>query len=391
MQLGDARTGKMAENIVGFGRALRRAGLPMDSARISLALDSALLVGLDQKSDFRAALQATMVCRQQDLDVFEQLFDAYFRNPELTQQLLSQMLPKATEAAAKPKRRPRVQEALAAVRAAATERMPPEEEFQFDAAMTASMLARLHHADFAGLNASEFRLVERLVREMTLPWPQIGSRRLRPSTRGVRLDWARTSREAARYDGELLRFPFLSRRQESLPLLILLDVSGSMERYARLMLAFLHQSTRHINRSIFAFGNQLTDLSKLYRLSDTDAMLEGANRVISDFAGGTQMGNCLATLRLEHHRKLVGHRTVVLLISDGLDTGQPNDLKEELHWLRRNCRSLLWLNPLLRFEGYQASAGGAQLLQKHADGVLAMHNLAHLEALSDGLAQLLKR
>jgi len=391
MQLGDARTGKMAENIVGFGRSLRRAGLPMDSARISLALDSALLVGLDQKSDFRAALQATMVCRQQDLDVFEQLFDAYFRNPELTQQLLSQLLPKATEAASKPKRRPRVQEALAAVRAAATKKTPREEEFQFDAAMTASTLARLHHADFDGLNASEFRLVERLVREMTLPWPQIGSRRLRASTRGMRLDWASTSREAARYDGELLRFPYLSRRQESLPLLILLDVSGSMERYARLMLAFLHQSTRHINRSIFAFGNQLTDLSKLFRLSDTDAMLEGANRLISDFAGGTQMGDCLSTLRLEHHRKLVGHRTVVLLISDGLDTGQPDDLKEALNWLRRNCRSLLWLNPLLRFEGYQASAGGAQLLQKHAGGVLAIHNLSHLEALSDGLAQLIKR
>ena len=391
MQLGDARTGKLAENIVGFGRALRRAGLPMDSARISLALDAALLVGIDQKLDFRAALQATMVCRQQDLDVFEQLFDAYFRNPEFTQQLLSQLLPKATEAAAKPKRRPRVQEALAAVRAAATDRKSREEEFQFDAAMTASTLARLHHADFDGLNASEFRLVERLVREMTLPWPQIGSRRLRSSTRGVRLDWASTSREAARYGGELLRFPFLSRRQESLPLLILLDVSGSMERYARLMLAFLHQSTRHLNRSIFAFGNQLTDLSKLFQLSDTDAMLKGANRLISDFAGGTQMGDCLATLRLAHHRKLVGHRTIVLLISDGLDTGQPDALKESLNWLRRNCRSLLWLNPLLRFEGYQASAGGAQLLQKHADGVLAMHNLAHLEALSDGLAQLLKR
>lgn len=392
MLLGDARAGKMAENIVGFGRTLRRAGLPMDSARLGLALQSALLVGVEHKQDFQAALQATMVCRQQDQEVFEQLFAAYFRNPELTQQLLAQLLPKTTEASAKPKRRARAQEALTAVRAAASQQAPREDEqLQFDAAMTASARVRLHHADFESLSASEFRLVERLAREIALPWPRFGARRLQPSARGARLDWSRTLRQAARYEGELLTFPYLTRRPEPLPLLILIDVSGSMERYARLMLAFLHQSTRSVTRSVFAFGNQLTDLNAAFRLTDTDEMLAGANRLISDFAGGTQIGASLAELRLRHSRHLVGRRTVVLFISDGLDTGCAEDLQQELKWLGRNCRSLLWLNPLLRFEGYQPTASGAQVLQKQADGMLAIHNLAHLEELAKGLVGLLKR
>ena len=391
MQLGDARSGKMAENIIGFGRTLRRAGLPMDSARIGVGLQAAMLVGIDAKADLRAALLATLVCRQQDQVVFDQLFDAYFRNPELTQQLLAQMLPKVTQANSKPKRLARAQEALAAVRAAVNAQPREEEKIQFDAALSASDRVRLRHADFESLSASEFRLVEQLAREIALPWPQLKARRLQSASHGVRLDWRRTLRDSARTDGELLALPYLSRRLEPLPVLLLIDVSGSMERYARLMLAFLHQSTRRVARSVFAFGNHLTDLNPAFRLTDTDAMLAQANRLISDFAGGTQIGASLAELRRAQSRQLVGRRTVVLLISDGLDTGRTEQLAAELDWLKRNCRSLLWLNPMLRFDQYQPTAQGATALQKKADGMLAIHNLARLEDLALSLVQLVKR
>ena len=391
MQLGDARSGKMAENIIGFGRTLRRAGLPMDSARIGVGLQAALLVGIEAKADLRAALQATLVCRQQDQVVFDQLFDAYFRNPELTQQLLAQMLPKVTQANPKPKRLARAQEALAAVRAAVNSPPRAEEKIQFDAALSASDRVRLRHADFESLSASEFRLVEQLAREIALPWPQLSARRLQSASHGVRLDWRRALRESSRYDGELLALPYLSRRLEPLPVLLLIDVSGSMERYARLMLAFLHQCTRRVARSVFAFGNHLTDLNPAFRLTDTDAMLEQANRLIRDFAGGTQIGASIAELRRTQSRQLVGRRTVVLLISDGLDTGSSEQLESELGWLKRNCRSLLWLNPMLRFDEYQPAARGAATLQKKADGVLAIHNLARLEDLARSLVRLVKR
>ena len=387
MLLGDARSGKLAENMVGFVRTLRRAGLPIDSARSALALESLGHLGLERRDDVRAALACVLVSREQDLQVFEQLFDAYFRNPEWAQQLLSQMLPQAQEA--KPStQKARVQEALRANRTPST---PKEDQVDLDAAMSASDLKRIQHADFAQLSASEFMLVERLARQLPLPIPEVQARRTQSGLRGNRLDWSACLRESVRHEGEWLTLYHRVRRAQPLPLLVLVDVSGSMERYARLMLAYLHQATRGVPRQVFAFGTGLTDLNAGFRLHDTDAMLAHCNAQIRDFAGGTRLGESLQTLRQTHPQALLGRRTLVLLISDGLDTGDNGLLMEQVAWLKRHSRALLWLNPLLRFEGYAPAARGAQVLAQHADALLAIHNLSKLEALAKAMAQLLKR
>ena len=391
MQLGDARTGKLADNIAAFGRALRRAGVPMDNSRMALAQTAAMLIGLDRKDDLAAALECVMIGQEQDRTVFAQMFEAFFRNPELAHKLLAQMLPQTQEAAkATVPRRARVQEALRAV--ANAKNLPPakDDEVELDAAMSASQAIRLHHADFQSLNASEYRLVEQLARTIPLALPQIKGRRTQAGSMGYRLDWTRAMRDAARHGGELIRLPHLQRRQQPLPLLVLIDVSGSMERYARLMMAFLHQSTRQVPRSVFAFGTELTDLTGPFRMADTDDMLLAVSEKISDFAGGTRLGLSLGQLRAHHQRQLTGRRTIVLLITDGLDTGSTNDLSQELSWLKRHCRKLLWLNPLLRFDGYAPIASGAQVLHRHVDGSVAIHNMARLQDLAQAIKRLLK-
>ena len=391
MQLGDARTGKLADNIAAFGRALRRAGVPMDSSRIALAQTAAMLIGLDRKDDLAAALECVMIGQEQDRTVFAQMFEAFFRNPELAHKLLAQMLPQAQESAkATVPRRARVQEALRAVSQSKNRPPAKDEEVELDAAMSASQAIRLHHADFQSLNASEYRLVEQLARSIPLALPHIKGRRTQTGPIGHRMDWTRAMRDAARQGGELIRLPLLQRRKQPLPLLILIDVSGSMERYARLMLAFLHQSTRQVPRSVFAFGTELTDLSGPFRMADTDDMLLAVSEKISDFAGGTRLGLSLGQLRAHHQRQLTGRRTIVLLITDGLDTGSTCDLSQELAWLKRHCRKLLWLNPLLRFDGYAPIASGAQVLNRHADGMVAIHNMARLQDLAQAIMRLLK-
>jgi uncharacterized protein with von Willebrand factor type A (vWA) domain len=390
MILGDARSGKLPDHITAFGRALRRAGVPVDSTRIASAITAAEIVGVERKDDLRAALEAVLVSRQQDIGVFGEMFEAFFRNPELAQQLLAQMLPKAAKAHPV-RRKARVQEALSVAGLKARTPNQGETELKFDAAMTASDQQRLRHADFAGLSASEFRLVEQLVREIPLPLPPVRARRERAGTRGHRPNWPRALQQARRHDGELLELPRMTRRRQPLPLLILIDISGSMERYARLLLAFLHQATQGTPRAAFAFGTELTDLRPAFRLRDTDQMLELANAAIDDFAGGTRLGASLARLRTEHKRCLVGRRTVVLLITDGLDTGAPETLEEELQWLGRHTRQLLWLNPLLRYEGYAPLATGASVLHRHAHGMLAVHNLSRLEDLARSMATLMQR
>jgi uncharacterized protein with von Willebrand factor type A (vWA) domain len=225
--------------------------------------------------------------------------------------------------------------------------------------------------------------------------PTVQARRTRPGSRGAQPHWPGAMHEAARTGGEVFRLPRRTRRREPLPLLVLVDVSGSMERYARMLLAFLHAATRRApgrtgRSDVFAFGTHLTDLSAAFRIADTDEMLVAAGHAIDDFAGGTQLGSSLAALRLQHARRLVGRRTLVLLITDGLDTGEPSELERELAWLRLHCRRLLWLNPLLRFAGYEPLARGAGVLHRQAHGMLAVHNVETLEQLAASIAAVMK-
>lgn len=383
--LGDARAGKLADNLVAFGRSLRRAGVPVDSARIAIAQEAMQLVGVERKLDLGAALESVMIGREQDRAVFREMFDAFFRDPEMAHKLLAQMLP-STQARREPVRRPRVAQALAP-HAAQAKLGKKEDEVRVDAAMSASESERLRSADFNALSADEFALVERLAREIPLASPSIRSRRTLAGERGARVHWAKTLRRAVRSGGELAVLHKLERREEELPLLVLVDVSGSMERYARLLLAFLHAATRRARRrDVFAFGTHLTDLTPAFRQADTDAMLLAASGLIDDFAGGTRLGESVAQLRTRHARRLVGGRTLVLLVSDGLDTGEPGSLSDELAWLKRRCRKLMWLNPLLRFQGYAPLASGAAVLHRFADRMVAVHNLERLEDLASQLA-----
>lgn len=397
--LGDARRGKLADNLTAFGRALRRAGLGVDAARLALAQQALLAIDLGRREDVAAALEAVLVSQAADRAVFRELFEAFFRDPELANKLLAQMLPRADGRAEPPPQRPRVREALQAPKPPQDAQQQADQAVDLDAAMTASRLQQLKTADFNQLSASEYRLVQQLVQGLSLPVPTVAGRRLRSGSRGARIHWARTLQTAARHGGDVALLARLQRRPQPLPLLVLVDVSGSMERYARLLLAFLHAATARVvvggqrlpvRRQVFAFGTGLTDLGPAFALSDTDAMLVQAGQLIRDFAGGTRLGDSLAELRQQHARQLVGRRTLVLIVSDGLDTGEPADLARELDWLKRRTRKLLWLNPLLRFDAYQPSARGAAVLHQAADAMLAVHNVTKLQELAAALARLLR-
>jgi uncharacterized protein len=391
MQLGDSRSGKLAENLTGFGRMLRRAGLPVDSARIALAQQAVSLVDVARKTEVGAALSAVFVNREQDQQVFDDLFEAYFRNPEIAKQLMAQLLPQAKAESQADKRTARAQEALQAPKPATNRPSKGEDQVELDAAMSASDRVRLRNADFNALSASEFKLVERLAREIALRPPLIASRRRHSAIRGDRPNWAKLLQLSARHGGDYIALPMAGRQQQELPLLILVDVSGSMERYARLMLAFLHQATHRSRRKVFAFGTKLTDLADAFTMRNTDSMLLQANRAISDFGGGTKLGLALRELHEHHRHEIIGHRTVVLLITDGLDTGNTQELRFELSWLKQQSRAIVWLNPLLRYDKYQPLAAGAEVLHRYTDHMLAIHNLEHLSTLATSLAELISR
>jgi uncharacterized protein with von Willebrand factor type A (vWA) domain len=395
-RLGDARSGKLADNLTGFGRALRRAGVPVDAARMALAQQALLLVGL-ARHDMAAALEAVLISREQDRQVFRELFDAYFRNPDVAQKLLAQMLPTAPEKSKGAPRRPRVADALAPLRAARQQHASTQEQkIEFDAAMTASDQQRLRRADFNQLSASEYQLVQRLVREVALPLPRYASRRTCPGSRGSRPHWAAAMRRACphgRRDAGAAT-PGAA-RPAAAPAGAggCVGIDGALCTPAAGLLARRHSAGAggagcgatcvRVWHGPHRFDTRL-------RHADGDAMLAHASAAITDFAGGTRLGEALHQLRRQHARRLVGRRTLVLLISDGLDTGEPAALLQELGWLRRHCGQLLWLNPLLRYEGYRPTARGAEVLHRHAHGMLAVHNLESLQQLAHSIAAVLQ-
>jgi len=385
----------VADNLLGFGRALRRAGVPMDSSRIALALESMRWVNLSNRNDVCAAFEAVMVSRESDRAVFRELFDRYFQAPAPT----GLPLTSALAASPAPVEEQAPQRALDALTPGLLAAQPPqddldeetEEDMTADARFSASQRERLQQADFRTLDAWEYRQVERWARNIRGVLPQHPGRRTRAGSRGSQPHWPRALREAARLEGEVLRVPRRTRRKKPLPVLVLVDVSGSMERYTRLLMAFLHAATRDARRrDVFAIGTTLTDLTAAFRQADTDRMLAEASQRIPDFAGGTRLGSALTGLLRHHARRLVGRRTVTLLITDGLDTGEPAELDAALSGLKRHTGRLLWLNPMLRFDGYQPLARGARVMSRQVDSMLPVHNLDSLQSLAHSLQRLLQ-
>jgi uncharacterized protein with von Willebrand factor type A (vWA) domain len=192
--------------------------------------------------------------------------------------------------------------------------------------------------------------------------------------------------------GEFLVLPKLGRQMKTLPIFILIDISGSMERYARLLLAFLHKATANATeRHVMAFGTGLSDLSQAFKFKDPDLMLQECNKAIKDYAGGTKLGVSLQELKTQYAHRLIAKRSLVLLVSDGLDTGDAEQLEAGLKWMRGKARKICWLNPLLRFEGYEPLAKGASVLDRYSDAKMAIHDLAHLEDLAKAIKELVLR
>ena len=392
MALGNALQDKLADNVFGFCRTLRRAGLPVDSRRIALAQQALLLVDICERHQVRAALEAVLVSRPEDRPVFYELFDAVFRNPEMAKQLMAQLLP-SNKAADRAKRRPRSQEALRSPahtpRQSASKQEHPS--FELDMTMSMSETDRLRKADFEQLSAAEARKVQQLACRIPLCLPRYKSRRQAGSLHGRQTDWRETMRRTHRSFGEMLRLGYQEPVFRPMPLVILVDISGSMERYARMVLSFLHAATHLSKPKVFAFGSRLTNLSQVFRQPDTDLMLLQAADLIPDYAGGTRMAESLKDLRKNHRGAFIGRRSLVLVITDGLDTGEPDYLHEGLRWLQSVSGRLLWLNPLMRYSGYQPLAAGASTLARFSDSRMAVYNLESLEVFAKAIEQLLGR
>ena len=386
-----APKGRLAENVAHFVRVLRAAGLPVGPARTLAALEAVLAVGLDHREDFRAALAAVLVSRHEHLPVFEQAFDLFWRNPKLLEKLLASLLPKVYgrggEAVPEPELPARIAQAMLPP---AAPKLPQadDDEIELDAAFTVSPREILQHRDFETMTAGELAAVRGMLTKLRLPLPELPTRRTTPSARGHRVDLRATLRRATGAAGTLAPLRWRQRVRRTPPLVVLCDISGSMDRYARMLLHFLHAITNDRDRvHVLLFGTRLTNITRHLKHRDVDVALARVTTAVSDWSGGTRIGGCLEEFNRRWSRRLLGQNAVVLLISDGLDAEGGEGLAAQTERLHKSCRRLVWLNPLLRYDGFEARPAGIRAMLPHVDDFLPVHNLESLTQLAAALDQ----
>jgi len=377
--------GRIADNVVHFIRMLRTAGLPVGPAKVLDALAAVEAVGLTNRDDFREALAAVVVSKHEHLVLFEQAFELFWRNPRLLEKMLAALLPKARGPGG-------VADEMPARLAQAMLPPPPraeaaEEESDLDAAFTFSAREVLQKKDFATMSVDELAEVKALLRRMKLPLPEIPVRRTIAAARGRSIDLRATLRRSVGAGGALTPLRFRARRRRTSPLCVLCDISGSMDRYARMLLHFLHAITNDHHRvHVLTFGTRLTNITRYLKHRDVDVALERVADAVEDWAGGTRIGQCLGDFNRRWSRRLLGQNAVVLLISDGLDADAGEGLAFEAERLSKSCARLVWLNPLLRYAGFEARPAGIRALLPYVDDFLPAHNLETLTDLAHALA-----
>jgi uncharacterized protein len=382
--------GTLSLNVMHFARLLRRTGLPVGPEAMLAAQEALTLVDLGSRRQVHAALRATMVRRHEHQELFDQAFQLFWRDPEAGRTAGAFAL---FEAGKPPpfERAPPGGRRLAEAMSERRDRPPrvEEEQQQIDAVLTVSERERLQTMDFEAMSAAEIAAAKAEIRKLVLPLDEQRTRRRRPDPSGPHIDLRATIRASLRSGGELLDIATTRRVTRPPPLVVLCDISGSMSRYAQILLHFLHAVANHRERvSTFLFGTRLSNVTRQLRNRDPEVAFQLVSHAVPDWSGGTRIGETLALFNRTWARRVLGQGAVVLLVTDGLDRdGGGHDLALNMERLHKSCSRLVWLNPLLRWQGFEPKSLGIRAMLPHVDEFRPVHNLASLRELVGTLSR----
>jgi uncharacterized protein with von Willebrand factor type A (vWA) domain len=376
---------RLAANVVHFTRLLRRAGLRVGPGDTLDAQRAVAAVDVMQRAQFYWALHAVLVRRHTDHALFDEAFRLFWRDPMGADSALALLLPQMKT----PTNRTVSRRLSEAWRPPAPVPPPPQQQEappQIDTFLAYSGDEILRTRDFDQMSADELARARRLVQRFELAVRPMLTRRTRPAPRGE-VDRARTIRAALRGGGELVDLHHRARIERPPAIVALCDISGSMGRYSEMLLRFLH--TLLVERSrghVFLFATRLSNVTRSLRHRDVDAALARCGSEVNDWASGTRLGACLHDFNRTWSRRVLAQGAVVLLVTDGLDREDTSGLAAEAARLRRSCRRLIWLNPLLRYAGFEPRASGVRALLPNVDEHRPVHDLDSLAALAQALA-----
>jgi uncharacterized protein len=384
-------SGNLLRNLLLFGRVLRGLGLDVNPGRMIDLVTALEFISIGRRSDFYHAARGLLVHRREDIAGFDEAFEFFWRSRgrELTSLDLRALGERRRY------RRPQIvppplkeAETPVADAPAPGSDQPPV----LQAALTYSEREVLRKKDFGELTGEEIEAVRILMAEIVWRIRKRQTSRRRPG-HGRLLDLRRTVRRNLRYGGEILDWAERAPKVKPRPLVIIADVSGSMERYTRLLLLFTYGLASALEQKVeaFVFSTRLTRITRQLRERNLDRALREVSQVVPDWSGGTRIGEALRSFNFEWGRRVLGHGALTLVISDGWDCGEPSVLREEIARLQRSSRRLIWLNPLLGAPEYEPLTRGIQTALPYIDDFMPVHNLASLEELAEHLGSLSER
>ena len=369
----------LLQHILGFVHLLRTMGVDVGPGQALDLVQSLEHAPITSRDDFRAAASCTLIQRREDLPLFDAAWAFYWRTPGGDPMMLA--IPQ-TPIPGKPLRLPRRPR-----EPGAQESQPEQEEITLHLAYSANELLR--RKDFGAFTWEEVQAAKAMMRQMVWRIEERRTRRRRPSERGKQLDMRRMMRRNLRYGGEFIDLTWREQRSKQRPLVVVCDISGSMERYSRLLLQFIHTMSNGLRDvEAFVFGTRLTRVTRMLARRDIDEAITEVSKQVMDWSGGTRIGEAVKDFNYHWGRRVLGRGAVVLLISDGWDRGEPTLLSRELDRLQRSCHRLIWLNPLLGSPGYQPLTRGMQAALPFVDDFLPVHNLMSLEQLGEKLSSI---
>jgi uncharacterized protein len=381
-------SGNLLDHVLAFTQLLHSMGVPVSTGQTLDLVRALEHAPITSREDFRGAARCTLVSRREDLPQFDAAFDFFWRpasgfDPAMLAIPVVRTPPRPLRL---PRRRPDEQ--------GDNPDQQPREQQEERVGMTLQFTAaeNLRTKDFGAFTYEEVQACKELLRELAWRIPPRRTRRKRPNPRGRLLDMRRMLRHNLRYGGEPIELPFREPRTRQRPLVVLCDISGSMDRYSRILLQFVHTISNGLRDvEAFVFGTRLTRITRLLREKDIDEAVSAVSKQVVDWSGGTRIGDAVKTFNYVWGRRVLGRGPVVLLISDGWDRGDPQVLGREMERLQRSCYRLIWLNPLLGSANYQPITQGMQAALPHVDDFLPVHNLLSLEQLGEQLATLGER
>lgn len=382
--MSDRPGGNLLHNLLLFGRVCKALGLDINPGRMMEVAQALEFIQLGRKSDFYYTLRGLMVTRQRDLELFDESFHLFWRRPAEGVSTLT-----IDSLGDKPRKKPKTQflPPMDFDEDSSDSNLPPASE-SLAFVLTYSQQEVLRHKDFADMNADELASAKEIIEKLP---KSLGLRRSRryEAGKGALIDIRKTFRRNMRYGGEVMDFPTRHPKLKPRPVVLLCDISGSMERYTRILLHFMHTLANTMYQvESFVFSTRLTRVTHPIRHKSVDRALEEVGRLVNDWGSGTKTGGSLQQFNYRWSRRVLGRGAVVMLITDGWDRGEPEVLLSEIERLQRSCYRLIWLNPLLGGTQYEPLTRGAQAMLPYVDDFLPIRNLANLEAIVQELQKL---